>query len=214
MKNKESMWFLNMITRRNRGEASTTWNATTLGYPLTFSPNPLEPDEREISRLIFRGEEAQFFFARPITKKPTFLRLWNSFEYEIQSWKYSIPLFFTTQGFDTFHNWEISSKKIENHKGPLCKSKNFLSLIIIVPPNSDRWKEINHYFFLRLDLNLRPYGVMFPNTLHRKLSDRPFGSKEFSEAFFLMQASCCGWIVKELKNLVSWKPNVLSSISF
>nr|VDD65969.1 unnamed protein product [Brassica oleracea] len=36
-----------------------------------------------------------FSFARPITKKkPTFLRLRGSFEYEIQSWKYSIPFFF------------------------------------------------------------------------------------------------------------------------
>uniref|UniRef100_K4CJ72 Uncharacterized protein n=1 Tax=Solanum lycopersicum TaxID=4081 RepID=K4CJ72_SOLLC len=31
------------------------------------------------------------------------------FEYEIQSWKYSIPLFFTTQGFDTFRNRKIST---------------------------------------------------------------------------------------------------------
>ncbi|CAN4114233.1 unnamed protein product [Withania somnifera] len=38
-----------------------------------------------------------FSFARPITKKPTFLRLRGLFEYEIQSWKYNIPLFFTTR---------------------------------------------------------------------------------------------------------------------
>ncbi|KAL2894151.1 DNA-directed RNA polymerase subunit beta', partial [Bienertia sinuspersici] len=45
----------------------------------------------------------------PIAKKPTFLRLQGLFEYEIQSWKYSIPLFFTTQGFDTFRNREIAT---------------------------------------------------------------------------------------------------------
>ncbi|CAN4128459.1 unnamed protein product [Withania somnifera] len=50
-----------------------------------------------------------FSFAKPITKKPTFLRLRGLFEYEIQSWKYSIPLFFTTRGFDTFRNREIST---------------------------------------------------------------------------------------------------------
>ena len=50
-----------------------------------------------------------FSFARTIAKKPTFLRLRGSFEYEIQSWKYSIPLFFTTQAFDTFRNREIST---------------------------------------------------------------------------------------------------------
>ncbi|WOG92698.1 hypothetical protein DCAR_0311973 [Daucus carota subsp. sativus] len=55
------------------------------------------------------GSYPDFSFARPIAKKPTFLRLRGLFEYEIQSWKYSIPLFFTTQGFDTFRNREIST---------------------------------------------------------------------------------------------------------
>ena len=55
------------------------------------------------------GSYPNFSFARPVVKKPTFLRLRGSFEYEIQSWKYSIPLFFATQGFDTFRNREISS---------------------------------------------------------------------------------------------------------
>ncbi|KAL5071923.1 hypothetical protein RYX36_022810, partial [Vicia faba] len=45
----------------------------------------------------------------PVVKKPTFLQLRGSFEYEIQSWKYSLLLFFATQGFDTFRNREISS---------------------------------------------------------------------------------------------------------
>ena len=57
----------------------------------------------------YSGPYPNFSFARPITKKPTFLRLRGSFEYEIQSWKYSIPLFFTTQGFDIFRNREIST---------------------------------------------------------------------------------------------------------
>ncbi|KAL1371520.1 hypothetical protein AAHE18_01G138600 [Arachis hypogaea] len=55
------------------------------------------------------GSYPNFSFARPVVKKPTFLRLRGLFEYEIQSWKYSIPLFFTIQGFDTFRNREISS---------------------------------------------------------------------------------------------------------
>jgi DNA-directed RNA polymerase beta' subunit len=55
------------------------------------------------------GSYPNFSFARPVVKKPTFLRLRGSFEYEIQSWKYSIPLFFATQGFDKFRNREISS---------------------------------------------------------------------------------------------------------
>lgn len=55
------------------------------------------------------GTYPNFSFARVVAKKPTFLRLRGSFEYEIQSRKYSIPLFFTTQGFDTFRNREIST---------------------------------------------------------------------------------------------------------
>jgi len=55
------------------------------------------------------GTYLDFSFARPIAKKPTFLRLRGSFEYEIQSRKYSIPLFFTTPGFETFRNREIST---------------------------------------------------------------------------------------------------------
>ena len=59
--------------------------------------------------LYYKGTYPNFSFARTVAKKPTFLRLRGSFEYEIQSWKYSIPLFFTTQGFDTFRNREIST---------------------------------------------------------------------------------------------------------
>lgn len=55
------------------------------------------------------GTYPNFSFARVVAKKPTFLRLRGSFENEIQSRKYSIPLFFTTQGFNTFRNREIST---------------------------------------------------------------------------------------------------------
>ncbi|KAL5064461.1 hypothetical protein RYX36_026198 [Vicia faba] len=55
------------------------------------------------------GSYPNFSFARPVVKKPTFLRLRGSFDYEIQSWRYSLPLFFSTQGLDTFRNREISS---------------------------------------------------------------------------------------------------------
>nr|YP_009730487.1 RpoC1 [Ruta graveolens]QHU76902.1 RpoC1 [Ruta graveolens] len=83
-----------------------------LGCPVThvwylkrlpsYIANLLDKPLKELEGLVFS-------FARPIAKKPTFLRLRGSFEYEIQSWKYSIPLFFTTQGFDKFRNREIST---------------------------------------------------------------------------------------------------------
>nr|YP_009726166.1 RNA polymerase beta subunit [Dendrobium pseudotenellum]QHR85673.1 RNA polymerase beta subunit [Dendrobium pseudotenellum] len=71
----------------------------------SYIANLLDKPLRELEGLVY----CDFSFARSIAKKPTFLRLRGSFEYEIQSWKYSIPLFFTTQGFETFRNREIST---------------------------------------------------------------------------------------------------------
>nr|YP_009435667.1 RNA polymerase beta' subunit [Lobelia thermalis]ATG25669.1 RNA polymerase beta' subunit [Lobelia thermalis] len=71
----------------------------------SYIANLLDKPLKELEGLVY----CDFSFARPIAKKPTFLRLRGLFEYEIQSWKYSIPLFFTTQGFDTFRNREIST---------------------------------------------------------------------------------------------------------
>nr|YP_010024806.1 RNA polymerase beta' subunit [Colobanthus pulvinatus]YP_010024889.1 RNA polymerase beta' subunit [Colobanthus nivicola]QOQ35105.1 RNA polymerase beta' subunit [Colobanthus pulvinatus]QOQ35188.1 RNA polymerase beta' subunit [Colobanthus nivicola] len=71
----------------------------------SYIANFLDKPLKELEGLVY----CDFSFARPIAKKPTFLRLRGLFEYEIQSWKYSIPLFFTTQGFDAFRNREIST---------------------------------------------------------------------------------------------------------
>nr|YP_009549783.1 RNA polymerase subunit beta' [Tricyrtis macropoda]AYW52018.1 RNA polymerase subunit beta' [Tricyrtis macropoda] len=71
----------------------------------SYIANLLDKPLKELEGLVY----CDFSFARPVAKKPTFLRLRGSFEYEIQSRKYSIPLFFTTQGFETFRNREIST---------------------------------------------------------------------------------------------------------
>nr|YP_010615193.1 RNA polymerase beta' subunit [Illigera cordata]WAS37667.1 RNA polymerase beta' subunit [Illigera cordata] len=71
----------------------------------SYIANLLDKPLKELEGLVY----CDFSFARPTAKKPTFLRLRGSFESEIQSWKYSIPLFFTTQSFDTFRNREIST---------------------------------------------------------------------------------------------------------
>jgi DNA-directed RNA polymerase subunit beta' len=70
-------------------------------------------------------------------KKPTFLRLRGLFEYEIQSWKYSIPLFFTTQGFDTFRNREISTGA-----GAIREQLADLDLRTIIDYSFAEWKEL------------------------------------------------------------------------
>lgn len=84
-----------------------------------------------------RGSYPNFAFARPITKKPTFLRLRGSLEYEIQSWKYSIPLYFTTQGFDTFRNREISTGA-----GAIREQLADLDLRILIENSLLEWKEL------------------------------------------------------------------------
>nr|UAV86311.1 RNA polymerase beta' subunit [Zanthoxylum oxyphyllum] len=111
-----------------------------LGCPVThvwylkrlpsYIANLLDKPLKELEGLVFS-------FARPIGKKPTFLRLRGSFEYEIQSWKYSIPLFFTTQGFDKFRNREISTGAVA-----IREQLADLDLRIILDCSLLEWKEL------------------------------------------------------------------------
>nr|YP_009689122.1 DNA-directed RNA polymerase beta' subunit [Ypsilandra thibetica]QEL51839.1 DNA-directed RNA polymerase beta' subunit [Ypsilandra thibetica] len=75
----------------------------------SYIANLLDKPLKELEGLVYCDVYLDFSFAKPIAKKPTFLRLRGSFEYETQSRKYSIPLFFTTPGFETFRNREIST---------------------------------------------------------------------------------------------------------
>nr|QPZ49330.1 RNA polymerase beta' subunit [Daphne feddei] len=99
----------------------------------SYIANLLDKPLKELERLVY----CDFYFARPSTKKPTFLRLRGSFEYEIQSWKYSIPLFFTTQGFDTFRNREISTGA-----AAIREQLADLDLRILINFSLVEWKEL------------------------------------------------------------------------
>nr|YP_009680963.1 RNA polymerase beta' subunit [Dalbergia cultrata] len=61
---------------------------------------------------------------------------------EIQSWKYSIPLFFTTQGFDAFRNREISSGA-----GAIREQLADLDLRILIDSSLGEWKELGEEGF-------------------------------------------------------------------
>nr|UDP54224.1 RNA polymerase beta' subunit [Paphiopedilum primulinum] len=98
----------------------------------SYIANLLDKPLRELEGLVY----CDFSFARSIAKKPTFLRLRGSFEYEIQSWKYSIPLFFTTQGFDKFRNREISTGA-----GAIREQLADSDLRIITDNSLVEWKE-------------------------------------------------------------------------
>nr|YP_009972398.1 RNA polymerase beta' subunit [Distemonanthus benthamianus]QNH82527.1 RNA polymerase beta' subunit [Distemonanthus benthamianus] len=99
----------------------------------SYIANLLDKPLKELEGLVY----CDVSFARPVVKKPTFLRLRGSFEYEIQSWKYSIPLFFTTQGFDTFRNREISTGA-----GAIREQLADLDLRIIIDCSLVEWKEL------------------------------------------------------------------------
>nr|YP_010456639.1 RNA polymerase beta' subunit [Gymnosporia graciliramula]YP_010456727.1 RNA polymerase beta' subunit [Gymnosporia orbiculata]YP_010456903.1 RNA polymerase beta' subunit [Maytenus hookeri]UUA67824.1 RNA polymerase beta' subunit [Gymnosporia graciliramula]UUA67912.1 RNA polymerase beta' subunit [Gymnosporia orbiculata]UUA68088.1 RNA polymerase beta' subunit [Maytenus hookeri] len=99
----------------------------------SFIANLLDKSIKELEGLVY----CDFSFARSIAKKPTFLRLRGLFEYEIQSWKYSIPLFFTTQGFDTFRNREISTGA-----GVIREQLADLDLRIIIEYSLVEWNEL------------------------------------------------------------------------
>nr|YP_010601363.1 RNA polymerase beta' subunit [Ceratocephala testiculata]QFV18813.1 RNA polymerase beta' subunit [Ceratocephala falcata]WAL35687.1 RNA polymerase beta' subunit [Ceratocephala testiculata] len=100
----------------------------------SYIANLLDKPLKELEGLVY----CDFSFARPVVKKPTFLRLRGSFDYEIQSWKYSIPLFFTTQGFDTFRNREISAGA-----SAIREQLADLDLRLIIDCSLLEWKELN-----------------------------------------------------------------------
>jgi DNA-directed RNA polymerase subunit beta' len=99
----------------------------------SYIANLLDKPLKDLEGLVY----CDFSFARPITKKPTFVRLRGLFKYEIQSWKYSIPFFFTTQGFDTFRNREISTGA-----SAIREQLADLDLRIIIENSLLEWKEL------------------------------------------------------------------------
>nr|YP_010999653.1 RNA polymerase beta' subunit [Neolitsea confertifolia]WPN81797.1 RNA polymerase beta' subunit [Neolitsea confertifolia] len=104
----------------------------------SYIANLLDKPLKELEGLVY----CDFSFARPIAKKPTFLRLRGSFESEIQSRKYSIPLFLTTPGFDTFRNREISTGA-----GAIREQLADPDLRIIIDHSSVEWKELGEEGF-------------------------------------------------------------------
>nr|QXE44608.1 RNA polymerase beta' subunit [Cymbidium iridioides] len=128
------------IRRYQMGYVKLTCPVTHVWYlkrlPSSIA-NILDKPLRELEGLVYCGTYLDFSFARPIAKKPTFLRLRGSFEYEIQSWKYSIPLFFTTQGFETFRNREISTGA-----GAIREQLADSDLRIITENSLVEWKEL------------------------------------------------------------------------
>nr|YP_010435015.1 RNA polymerase beta' subunit [Tillandsia disticha]UTA94231.1 RNA polymerase beta' subunit [Tillandsia disticha] len=103
----------------------------------SYIANLLDKPLKQLEGLVYCDVYLDFSFARPIAKKPTFLRLRGSFEYEIQSRKYSIPLFFTTSGFEIFRNREISTGA-----GAIREQLADSDFRIIIDNSLSEWKEL------------------------------------------------------------------------
>nr|YP_009319720.1 RNA polymerase beta' subunit [Salpinga maranonensis]APA18823.1 RNA polymerase beta' subunit [Salpinga maranonensis] len=99
----------------------------------SYIANLLDKPLKELEGLVY----CDFSFARPIAKKPTFLRLRGLFEYEIQSWKYSIPIFLTTQDFNIFRNREICTGA-----GAIREQLADMDLRSIIDYSLVEWKEL------------------------------------------------------------------------
>nr|UDZ61148.1 RNA polymerase beta subunit [Caldesia grandis] len=99
----------------------------------SYIANLLDKPLKELEGLVY----CDFSFARPIAKKPTFLRLRGLLEYEIQSWKYSIPLFFATHRVEIFQNREVSTGA-----GAIREQLADSDLRILIDNSLLEWKEL------------------------------------------------------------------------
>nr|WVH39598.1 RNA polymerase beta' subunit [Cleistocactus hyalacanthus] len=99
----------------------------------SYIANFLDKPLKELEGLVY----FDFAIARAIVKKPTFLRLRGLFEYENQSWKDNILLFFTIHGFDTIQNREMSTGA-----GAIREQLAELDLRTIIDYSFAEWKEL------------------------------------------------------------------------
>nr|YP_009705498.1 RNA polymerase beta' subunit [Valeriana officinalis]QFQ35192.1 RNA polymerase beta' subunit [Valeriana officinalis]URQ21564.1 RNA polymerase beta' subunit [Valeriana officinalis] len=98
----------------------------------SYIANLLDKPLKELEGLVY----CDCYFARPITKKPTFLRLRGSFEFEIKSWTRDIAHFFTIELLSKLGNREISTGA-----GTIREQLVDLDLRIIVDNSLVEWKE-------------------------------------------------------------------------
>nr|YP_010613854.1 RNA polymerase beta' subunit [Andreaea regularis]WAS08599.1 RNA polymerase beta' subunit [Andreaea regularis] len=71
----------------------------------SYIANLLAKPLKELESLVY----CDVFLARPISKKPTLLKLRGLFKYEDQSWREVFPRFFSPRGFEAFQNREIAT---------------------------------------------------------------------------------------------------------
>nr|YP_009131137.1 RNA polymerase beta [Erodium absinthoides]AIA26350.1 RNA polymerase beta [Erodium absinthoides] len=103
----------------------------------SYIANLLDKSLKELENLVY----CNFAFARPITKKPTLLRLRGLFKYETQPepwhWYASIPPFLSPQGWHTLRNRELSTGA-----SAIREQLGDLDLRVIIESSLAEWKEL------------------------------------------------------------------------
>nr|YP_009560115.1 RNA polymerase beta subunit [Vandenboschia speciosa]AZZ71240.1 RNA polymerase beta subunit [Vandenboschia speciosa] len=75
----------------------------------SYIGNLLARPVKELESLVYCDAYPNLFLARPVAEKPTLLRLRGLFDYEEQSWKNILPIFFSTRSFETLQGREIAT---------------------------------------------------------------------------------------------------------
>nr|YP_010399879.1 RNA polymerase beta' subunit [Nowellia curvifolia]UQM88645.1 RNA polymerase beta' subunit [Nowellia curvifolia] len=96
------------IRRYRMGYIELACPATHVWYlkrPPSCIANLLAEPLKELESLVY----CDLFIARPISEKPTLLKLRGLFKYEDQSWRDIFPRFFSYSGFEIFKDREIAT---------------------------------------------------------------------------------------------------------
>nr|YP_009732843.1 RNA polymerase beta' subunit [Diphyscium foliosum]QHU77188.1 RNA polymerase beta' subunit [Diphyscium foliosum] len=99
----------------------------------SYIANLLAKPLKELESLVY----CDLFLARPISKKPTLLKLQGLFKYEDQSWREIFPRFFSSRGFDAFQNREIATGG-----DAIKKQLSNIDLQIVMDYAYVEWKEL------------------------------------------------------------------------
>nr|YP_009041046.1 RpoC1 [Tetraphis pellucida]AIB08531.1 RpoC1 [Tetraphis pellucida] len=99
----------------------------------SYIANLLAKPLKELESLVY----CDLFLARPISKKPTLLKLRGLFKYEDQSWREIFPRFFSPRGFEAFRNREIATGG-----DAIKKQLSNLDLQIVMNYAYTEWKKL------------------------------------------------------------------------
>nr|YP_009338930.1 RNA polymerase beta [Pelargonium endlicherianum]API84887.1 RNA polymerase beta [Pelargonium endlicherianum]ARU80406.1 RpoC1 [Pelargonium endlicherianum] len=99
----------------------------------SYIANLLDKPLKDLENLVY----SDLMFARPIAKKPTFLRLRGSFDSDTKSWSYPLAQFLRTKSFIKLRDREISAGA-----GAIRELLADLDFRVIIDSSLPEWKEL------------------------------------------------------------------------